>query len=176
VVPAVRDRADRLRPALRRAADGPALTGRLAGQLVLDGDEIEDLAGRIDAQRAGRQLLARCARLPDLERAAIELVDIDGLKPREAAAAPKISPGALRVRLYQTTYTFSVAHPALLPGYTGFLAARQVAPGEVELSQGAMPDGKIPSCFSDQALHLVPPPPGSPAGTPYTTATGPNAG
>jgi hypothetical protein len=72
----------------------------------------------------------------------------------------------------ETTYTFSVAHPDLLPGYTGYLAARQVAPGQVELSEGAMPNGTIPSCFSDQVLHLVSPPPGSPAGTPYTTATG----
>jgi RNA polymerase sigma factor (sigma-70 family) len=82
-------------------ADGQALRSRLTGQMVLDGDEIEDLAGRIDAQRAGRGLLARCAQLPDLERAAIELVDIDGLTPREAAAALKVSPGALRVRLYR---------------------------------------------------------------------------
>jgi DNA-directed RNA polymerase specialized sigma24 family protein len=37
---------------------------------------------RIDAQHAGRDLLRRCALLPELERAAIELVDLEGLTPK----------------------------------------------------------------------------------------------
>jgi hypothetical protein len=37
---------------LRGAADG--------GRRALDDDEIEELAGRIDAERAGRELIARC--------------------------------------------------------------------------------------------------------------------
>jgi hypothetical protein len=36
-------------------------------------DEIDDLGARIDAQRAGRELLSRLASLPELERSAIEL-------------------------------------------------------------------------------------------------------
>ena len=56
---------------------------------------------RIDDQRTGRALLARLGSLPELERAALELVDLAGLTPREAAAALRISRGALRVRLFR---------------------------------------------------------------------------
>jgi RNA polymerase sigma-70 factor (ECF subfamily) len=73
----------------------------LAGHRELEDDEAEDLATRIDDQRAGRALLARMQSLPELERAALELVDLDGLAPREAAAALGISRGALRVRLFR---------------------------------------------------------------------------
>jgi len=72
---------------------------RYAGWRELDADEIEELAARIDAQRAGQELLARCAQLPELERAAIELVDIAGLSPKEAAQALETSSVVLRKRL-----------------------------------------------------------------------------
>ena len=53
----------------------------------LPADEIDELADRIDAERGARALLERCAQLSALERAALELVDLDGLTPKEAAAA-----------------------------------------------------------------------------------------
>jgi RNA polymerase sigma factor (sigma-70 family) len=81
--------------------DGQRMAGRLAGRLVLGDDGIDELAGRIDAQREGRELLNRCRQLPELEQAAIELVDITGLTPTEAAVALQVSPGALRVRLFR---------------------------------------------------------------------------
>jgi RNA polymerase sigma-70 factor (ECF subfamily) len=65
----------------------------------LDVDEIEDLAGRIDAERAGRELIERCSQLPELERAAVELVDLSGLTPKEAAAVLDVSRVVLRKRL-----------------------------------------------------------------------------
>jgi RNA polymerase sigma factor (sigma-70 family) len=74
---------------------------RLSGEISLDGDEIEELAGRIDDQRAGRELLGRAMALPELERTAIELVDLVGLRPVEAAKALNITAGALRVRLFR---------------------------------------------------------------------------
>ena len=77
------------------------LVDRLGGQLTLGEDEIEDLAERIDAQRQGRELLARAARLPDLARTVIELVDLVGLTPKQAARALHVSPGVLRVRLFR---------------------------------------------------------------------------
>lgn len=83
------------------AIDGRSATRRLGGQMVVDEDEIEQLAARIDDQCAGRRLLERCARLPERDRAAIELVDLAGLSPTEAAGALGISPGALRVRLFR---------------------------------------------------------------------------
>ena len=82
-------------------ADGRAAAGRLAGQLTLADDDLDDLVDRIDAQQAGRRLLQRAADLPELERSAIELVDIAGMAPRNAARALGISPGAMRVRLFR---------------------------------------------------------------------------
>ena len=82
-----------------QAADSREAVLRLAGMGDLPVDEIEELAEKIDAQRVGRKLMGRCSRLPALERAAIELVDLDGLTPKEAAAALGVSRGVLRMRL-----------------------------------------------------------------------------
>jgi RNA polymerase sigma factor (sigma-70 family) len=76
-------------------------TRRSAGRRPLEPDHIEDLVRRIDAERAGRSLIIRLGRLPAIERGAVELVDLAGLTPKEAAAALGISPGALRVRLFR---------------------------------------------------------------------------
>jgi RNA polymerase sigma-70 factor (ECF subfamily) len=84
-----------------QAVSGNHAVVALAGRRELEPDEIEELAARIDNQRAGRELLDRMRGLPELERAAIELVDLVGLAPREAAAALHVSPGALRVRLFR---------------------------------------------------------------------------
>jgi RNA polymerase sigma-70 factor (ECF subfamily) len=73
----------------------------VAGRRQLDDDMTEELAAKIDAEHRGRELLAAMRRLPALERAALEFVDIAGLTPREAAQALQISPGALRVRLFR---------------------------------------------------------------------------
>jgi RNA polymerase sigma-70 factor, ECF subfamily len=72
---------------------------RLGGHRPLDGDEIEELAERIDAEREGAALIQRCAQLPAVERAAIELVDLEGLTPKEAALALGVSRVAFRQRL-----------------------------------------------------------------------------
>lgn len=82
-----------------QTAGGRDAVVRLAGRRSLDNDEIDELAGRIDAERAGRDLIERCARLPSLERAAIELVDLSGLTPKEAAAALDVPGVVLRKRL-----------------------------------------------------------------------------
>ena len=74
---------------------------RLRGRLVLDADETDELSARIDAQRQGRELLERCALLSVLEREAVELVDLTGLEPKEAARVLGVSAGALRVRLHR---------------------------------------------------------------------------
>jgi RNA polymerase sigma factor (sigma-70 family) len=82
-----------------QAANGRDAVARLAGRRALDDDEIEELAGRIDAERDARELIGRCAALPALERAAIELVDLCELTPKEAAAALGVSRVVLRKRL-----------------------------------------------------------------------------
>jgi RNA polymerase sigma factor (sigma-70 family) len=82
-----------------RSANGRAAIARLGGHRTLDGDEIEELAERIDAEREGAILMRHCAQLPEIERAAIELVDLEGLTPKEAALALGVSRVALRQRL-----------------------------------------------------------------------------
>jgi len=72
---------------------------RLAGRRDLDQDEVDELLERIDAERAGRGLLAELARLPEQDRAVIDLVDLAGLRPKEAAAALGLAPGTVRMRL-----------------------------------------------------------------------------
>jgi RNA polymerase sigma factor (sigma-70 family) len=78
---------------------GREATVRLAGLRPLEIPEIEELAAKIDAQQDGRKLLERCARLSAEERAAIELVDLADLTPKEAAAALGVPRGVLRMRL-----------------------------------------------------------------------------
>ena len=80
-------------------ADGRAAVARLAGRRALESDEIDELAAKIDAERAGRELIERCAKLPAVERAALELVDLSGLTPKEAATALGVSRVVLRKRL-----------------------------------------------------------------------------
>ena len=75
---------------------------RLAGRRDLEPDQVEELLDRIDAERAGRDLVAGLAMLPEPDRAVIELVDLAGLRPREAAGALGLTPGAVRMRLMRT--------------------------------------------------------------------------
>jgi RNA polymerase sigma factor (sigma-70 family) len=82
-----------------QSAGGRDAVARLGGHRTLDEDEIEELAERIDAEREGAALMQRYARLPAVERAAIELVDLEGLTPKEAALALGVSGVAFRKRL-----------------------------------------------------------------------------
>jgi RNA polymerase sigma factor (sigma-70 family) len=82
-----------------QTASGRAAVARLAQRRPLDTDEMEELAAKIDAERAGRELIARCTQLPQLERAAVEFVDLAGLTPKEAATALGVSRVVLRKRL-----------------------------------------------------------------------------
>jgi RNA polymerase sigma factor (sigma-70 family) len=82
-----------------QSASGRDAVARLGGHRPLDEDETEELAQRIDAEREGAALMRRCEQLPALERAAIELVDLEELTPKEAALALGVSRVALRKRL-----------------------------------------------------------------------------
>ncbi len=82
-------------------ARGRALQERVRGAATLAEDVREEIEARIDAQRVGRELLARCAEMNELDRSAIELVDLAGLTPAEAASVLRIRPATLRVRLFR---------------------------------------------------------------------------
>jgi RNA polymerase sigma factor (sigma-70 family) len=75
---------------------------RLAGRRELDDDQVGELLEQIDAERAGRALLTGLAALPERDRAVIELVDLAGLTPKEAAAVLGLAPGTVRMRLMRT--------------------------------------------------------------------------
>jgi len=72
---------------------------RLAGRRDLDPDQVEELLDRIDAERAGRDLVGGLAALPERDRAVVELVDLAGLLPKEAATVLGLAPGTARMRL-----------------------------------------------------------------------------
>ena len=72
---------------------------RLAGRRELGPDEVGDLIDRIDAERPGRALVSGLTTLPAADRAVVELVDLAGLPPREAAQVLGVAPGTLRMRL-----------------------------------------------------------------------------
>jgi RNA polymerase sigma factor (sigma-70 family) len=72
---------------------------RLAGQRILDEDDDARLERQIEAAAVAPVLREGLARLPDGERAVMELVALDGLTPAEAAEALGILPAAARMRL-----------------------------------------------------------------------------
>jgi RNA polymerase sigma factor (sigma-70 family) len=72
---------------------------RLAGRRELAPDEVGELIDRIDAQSAGRALVSGLTTLPAADRAVVELVDLAGLQPKEAAQVLGVAPGTLRMRL-----------------------------------------------------------------------------
>ncbi|GAA1961221.1 sigma-70 family RNA polymerase sigma factor [Kitasatospora viridis] len=86
---------------------------RLAGRRELDADQVEELLDRIDAERAGRQLVNELTALPAPDRAVVELVDLAGLTTREAADVLGSSPGALRMRLMRARARLRRTAPGL---------------------------------------------------------------
>lgn len=85
----------------RRTAREREAAGRFAGRRLLDEDDIARLEERIDAESAARGAYEALAGLADSERAVLELVAVDGLAVKDAAAALGISPSAARVRLHR---------------------------------------------------------------------------
>jgi RNA polymerase sigma-70 factor (ECF subfamily) len=80
---------------------GRDVVARIHGRRALDTDEIADLVTRIDAEREGRELIAAMASLPDVDREVVELVDLVGMAPKDAAKVLGMSSGALRIRLFR---------------------------------------------------------------------------
>jgi RNA polymerase sigma-70 factor (ECF subfamily) len=93
-----------------QSAGGRDAMVRLGGYRPLDADEIEELAERIDAEREGAAMMRRCEQLPAVERSAIELVDLEGLSPKEAALALGVSRVAFRKRLSRARSRLSKEH------------------------------------------------------------------
>jgi RNA polymerase sigma-70 factor (ECF subfamily) len=76
--------------------------GRGSARELLDRAETRELMYWIDVERSSRELMERLAPMSALDREAVELVDLCGFSPAEAARELGISTGALRVRLVRT--------------------------------------------------------------------------
>ncbi|GAB7184979.1 DNA-directed RNA polymerase specialized sigma24 family [Kitasatospora sp. Ki12] len=84
---------------------------RIAGQRMLDDQDVSAIEGRIDAAREARGLAARHAALSEPLRAVLDLVAVDGLAVREAAKALGISAATARVRLHRARKALQKAMP-----------------------------------------------------------------
>jgi RNA polymerase sigma factor (sigma-70 family) len=84
-----------------RCARAQALTERVRVVHPLAEDVREEIEARIDAQRAARVVLARCADMSELDRSVVELVDLSGLSSVEAATVLGVKPTTVRVRLFR---------------------------------------------------------------------------
>ncbi|MFN8215670.1 MAG: RNA polymerase sigma factor [Solirubrobacterales bacterium] len=85
----------------RRRGRERAKEERLRGSLLLDEEDAARMDARIDAAAQSRRLYRAMDRLPDAERAVLELVAIDELTVAEAAAAAGMRPVTARVRLHR---------------------------------------------------------------------------
>jgi RNA polymerase sigma-70 factor (ECF subfamily) len=85
----------------RRRGRERAREERFRGSALLDEEDAALMDARIDAAAQSRRLYAAMDRLPEAERAVLELVAIDELTVAEAAAAVGVRAGAARVRLYR---------------------------------------------------------------------------
>ncbi len=85
----------------RRRGRERAREERFRGSLLLDEGDAARMDARIDAAAQSRRLYAAMDRLPEAERAVLELVAIDELSVAEAAAAVGVRAGTARVRLYR---------------------------------------------------------------------------
>jgi RNA polymerase sigma factor (sigma-70 family) len=74
---------------------------RLRGSTLLDQDDAARWDARIDAASRSRELYQAMDRLPDGERAILELVALDELSLAEAAAAAHVRAVTARVRLHR---------------------------------------------------------------------------
>lgn len=85
----------------RRAAREQRVERRISGRRLLEPDDVARLEEQIDASREYRRLLSDLDRLPERERAVLELVAVDGITVGEAAAVLGVRAGTARVRLHR---------------------------------------------------------------------------
>jgi RNA polymerase sigma factor (sigma-70 family) len=85
----------------RRVGREQAREVRLRASALLDEDDAAQIEARIEAAAKLRHLYEATDRLPEPERAILELVAIDELSLTEAAAAMGVRPVTARVRLHR---------------------------------------------------------------------------
>ncbi len=108
----------------RRSARELRAYRRVVGRALVDPDDLTALIERIDGQAQARRLYELLERLDDDDRGLLELVAVDDLSVRDAAAIVGISAVNARVRLYRARKALRdhLAHPI-----TGLRAAEMEA-------------------------------------------------
>ncbi|KAB1985990.1 RNA polymerase sigma factor [Streptomyces triticiradicis] len=99
----------------RRVAREAERDLRFRGRRLLDADDIVRLEDKLDAESPGRRVLAALARLPEGERAVMELIAVDQLTVTEAAAALGIRQVTARVRLHRARKALRVEADSRAP-------------------------------------------------------------
>lgn len=97
----------------RRSARELRATSRVSGRALVDPDDLTGLIERIDAEAQARRLYMALDELDDDDRGLLELVAVDGLSIRNAAAIVGISAVNARVRLHRARKALRdhLAHP-----------------------------------------------------------------
>ncbi|MFJ9025384.1 RNA polymerase sigma factor [Streptomyces sp. NPDC102259] len=103
----------------RRVARETERDLRFSGRRLLEADDIVRIEDRLDAESPGRRALAALARLPEGERAVMELIAVDQLTVTEAAAALGIRQVTARVRLHRARKALRREAGAQAPETTG---------------------------------------------------------
>jgi RNA polymerase sigma-70 factor (ECF subfamily) len=85
----------------RRGARERRANARIEGRRLVNEDDIARMEARIDAAARSRELYAALDGLPDGERAVFELVALDGVSAKEAAAVLGIRAVTARVRMHR---------------------------------------------------------------------------
>ncbi|MFD5467519.1 RNA polymerase sigma factor [Kitasatospora sp. NPDC127059] len=85
---------------------------RIAGQRMLDDQDVSAIEERIDAAQEVRALAGRHAALSEPLRAVLDLVSVDGLTVRDAAKALGITAATARVRLHRARKALQKVAPA----------------------------------------------------------------
>ncbi len=85
----------------RRRGRERAREERFRGSALLDEEDAARMDARIDAAAQSRHLYEAMDRLPEAERAVLELVALDEFAVAEAAAAVGVRSGTARVRLHR---------------------------------------------------------------------------
>jgi RNA polymerase sigma factor (sigma-70 family) len=96
----------------RRTTAEAAAVRRLAGQRILDEDDIARLEAELSAAAVSTDYLDAIASLPAAEREVAELTLVEGLSPVEAARALGMSAPAVRMRLSRARRKLRRAVPA----------------------------------------------------------------
>ena len=87
--------------ARRRARELHAVR-RVEGRRLVDGSALARIEERLDAERESRRLHRAIAKLPEGDRALLELVSLDGLSIADAARVLGVKPATARVRLHRS--------------------------------------------------------------------------